>query len=54
MMWQYAAVGLILVAVAGIIAYRICRTPRTRTPENPFCAGCALAKTCKSRCDKVK
>lgn len=54
MMWQYAAVGVILVAVVGAIAYKIYRTRHTHTPENPFCAGCSLAKTCKSRCDKAK
>ena len=50
MMWQYITLGVILAAVVGIVVVRLLPlSKKDDAVENPFCAGCALAKNCKRR-----
>ena len=49
MMWQYSILGVILAAVVGIVVVRLLSLSKKDAVENPFCAGCALAKNCKRR-----
>ena len=53
MMWQYAILGVILAAVVGIVVVRLLSLSKKGAVENPFCAGCALAKNCKRRSASV-
>ena len=48
MTWQYVAVAAILLVVACVVVVKVLRK-RCSTPGSPFCAGCALAKSCKKR-----
>lgn len=49
MIWQYIVVGVVLAVVIGVVVARLLSARKSDTPENPFCAGCALAKNCTKR-----